>query len=498
MSADIDDTEVAAQVTATLTTWARRHTTQPDAGKLAAARQRMKRRRATRLAGSGASVLVIVAGAVAITLPSDSGERQSSPPAAATDISVVGDSAEAQEVLTSVQRDPSAPQPLPTETSMGPLIGSDLAATSAPLILVGDSDWELSYVYGSDDSPLGDIVIGTPTFVGPGPRYDAPMVSARRFSGEPLDDSLGRKVTIQGSDALMVASEADPDTKIPGPILSVYWVGTDGLINSLNSTRIPETELLALAETAVEEGAILKIKAPAGYSEITNTATSDLLHIEVQLTNGVRDLQVTGSNLGTDSMLGRIGAEIRTTKIINGVEIAYRHQPGSPGSYWADWRSGDWWFYAPADGMATEQEYLDLLASLVLVSEDEFAAAGSALGLVMPGDHPDLLQRLTTDVPVLDSVDLVTASRAAVATTERDFGFGIYLGLGCSWSRAAVSGTVDREVARQALESAAAQATANGIEAIGEELRQLQNELAPEADRMTGFWSNDCPLWSGI
>jgi hypothetical protein len=386
---------------------------------------------------------------------------------------------------------------VPTQPT-GPLFGTEVPADLAPLVLIDAPDWTLTYIYGTDDLPLGDIDPHQLVLVGSGPRYDAQTFEA--WTTPPVSGEItgGTPVKVAGVDGQMMVQPVDTETQQAGPIILLWWPLADGRVAHASSLRIDEDQAIALAGAVSFDTPTPTIADPGGLTVVDSAAPSQWLSFEYQYTNGPKGAQINGSNLGVTALLGYgIGSELRTTRTVDGIEVAYKV---TADQYSALWQAGAWAFSATATGLGSEGEFLAMLSSMRLSDRTTFAAAGSALKPLMPGDHLDVVQQLEVGVQLPVNTPTVEWAPSNVATTERDFAFRLFLGVGCGWSR-----TWTR--AYDASDQSSMDAAATGVDTVVAKIEQIgdfastwsdlaASMRAGHRDEVAGFGSNDCPTWS--
>ncbi len=288
-----------------------------------------------------------------------------------------------------------------------PLLSAALASDAFPLFELAQPNWVKQSVYSADDEPLGDTRMTTVVFVGDGgPMYDQPFVSLSVFDPAGPDVvGAGPIVEVGGVRSSAVVSEVDPESGLVGPIVNLTVPLGDDLALTVNSVRLSVDETVAIAESVtVATADQIELDAPQGFRRLrgaTPDAWRDFSYqwgfddgtpvpepVIISTPTAVEEIpqqptiEVIGQNLGPIGLAGRIGLEVRENRVVNGIDIAYRPMPNQPGMYWADWLDGEWSYYAIGLNLDSEEQFVELLASLQLTDAETFAASGS--GVVSP------------------------------------------------------------------------------------------------------------------
>jgi hypothetical protein len=433
------------------------------------------------LAGAAMLVVAMVA-ALLVHRPDD-------PPAAGSGAGANTDSSTA----------PAAPK----QTTSGPLLGASLDTRIAPLVLVDQPGWAISYLHGTEDLPLGDMWVDRLVVVGDGPRYDSPWFTATARPAQNFDlTQMGTVVDVGGVEGRIDVQQKDPTTGLTGPVVTLVWPLPNDRVAYVSSVRMTSEQVLAMAKTVNFESKVPGIVVPAGFTKLNSAVSDHWLNFEYQYTHGSQSLQLDGSNLGVISLLSNMGVEVRTTRVVNGVEIALQGS-AAEGQYRADWMAGGWAHYIMASGFASEAELLATLSHLRLVDGPTFAAQAAPLKPLLPlGDRLDLIRQLVDGVSLPANTPTAEWPVSGVATSERDFAFGIYFGLACGW-RTTWVGAADagdktaQEAAALGADSIAAKAAQFPDKIFADQYTQLAEWMrAGDRGQVSGFGSNDCPTWS--
>lgn len=390
---------------------------------------------------------------------------------------------------------------LPKQPTSGPLLGAALDTRVAPLVLVDDAGWTISYLTGTEDLPLGDTWIDRLVLVGDGPRYDSPWFSAAARPAQNYDlTKMGTVVDVGGVEGRIDVHQKDPSTGLDGPVITLVWPLPNDRIAYVSTIRMTQEQVLATAAAVNFDSKSPGIIVPSGFTRLDSTVPNSWLSFEYQYTHGAQSVQLDGSNLGVISLLSNMGMEVRTNRVVNGVDIALAPSAES-GHYHADWLAGGWSFYVDAGGFASEDDFVAMLSNLHLVDETKFATQAAPLRALLPGDHLDFIQQLEAGVSFPANTPTVEWTPSAVATSERDFAFRFYLGLACGWSTTWIHAT-------DAADTAAQEAAASGVDTIAakagqspdlsaDQYTQLAGWMrANDREQVSGFGSNDCPTWS--
>ena len=238
-----------------------------------------------------------------------------------------------------------------------------------------------------------------------------------------------------------------------------------------------------------------------GFTKVDTAAPPTWLTFEYQYAQGKQTVQLDGANFGVLSLLSNMGGEVRTTRTVDGTEIAFRPLPNEPGRYRADWQLGQWAYYVDAQGFGSEDEFLTTLSKLKITTPNEFTSAATALDPLTPGDRLPLVQELEGGVQLPSNTPTAEWPVGAVATTRSEFEFRFYLGLGCGWKNSWLAA----DAANDPNAKAAALA---GVQSILTKLADPQSGVASILTDMSSAMqsgirddvsqqgSNDCPTWS--
>ena len=456
------------------------------------------------LVGAAAVVALGIAGLVAVSADNDESTTEPAAPPAAT-------SAASDSELASAAAAASAAA---LEAVTGPLLSTPLGAMSAPLVVVDQTGWKLTGAFGQVGPTLSGGFEGSTVLVGDGPRYDAPLfVTTVVETAEPSTTTqvttpsasslleMGEPIEVAGTTGSVVVAQTDEDSGLDGPVVVMFWPLDDNHVARVNAVRLSADEVVAMAnQLSLVDGA-LTMTTPDGYRTLDAPAAGDRRYISYRFANGDAELELNGENRGVASLLGRIAGEVRTTRVVDGVEVAYRPQPNRPGEYWVDWQAGDWSFYVIASGFPDDDAFFAALSSLTLSDPATFEATGSDIGLVMPGQHRELADQ------VLSLVDLSDASRLDATTTELamsldSYGFELFQGATCAfytdWITAVNAGDELAQAELTAsLTATVAASTGTGFErvatSLAEPLLQTMNGEVPTTD---SDYTTECPTWA--
>ena len=401
--------------------------------------------------------------------------------------------------------DPAVATTLPSNVApLGALLSVDQPTGVAPLVLL--DGWSIDYLNGSGS--------GVPQTIGPndrrvvlvgdGPRYDAAWFTAQVYDLQGSDlSTFGDPIDINGIAGRVTTIDVDVDTKLAGPVIDLRWALPDGLVAAITTTRLSLGTAIDMASTVVFGADGPEMQTPTGFTRLADPAPAEqTIDFEYQYSSDGKSLQLDGTNQGVYGLLARIGTEVRTTRLVDDVELAYRPLPGEPGHYWADWQVGGWSYYVDANGFASEDEFLSALASLRTVDNATFAAAAASLDPILPGSQLDHLMQLVDGLPLpVNSPVTPTGGEFApnaVATTTSAYDAEFLTGLACGWTH-----TFDTATA--AGDTAGAAAAADAIDAIAVRApEKFASDFRAVADSMRtgvpldGRQHGDlaCPSWS--
>jgi hypothetical protein len=404
-----------------------------------------------------------------------------------------------------------------SEVPTGPLLSTDLDAGATPFIVPGQPDWELTNAFAQSGAPLYGGFEGSTVFVGDGPTYDAPLFVATVVgAAEPSDDSTrsgpttpsldallesGDPIEVAGTTGAVTVNDVDTDSGLTGPVVTLFWPLGGGMYARVNAVRLSVDEVVSLADQLSLAGDSFTMQVPDGYRELATPEPSEHRHFSYRFAQGERELEVIGENRGVASLLGRIAGEVRSTRVIDDVEVAYRPQPNNPGQYWVDWQAGAWSYYVIATGFVTEDEFIAALSSLTLTDATTFEAAGTTIGLVMPGEHNELADRVLANVTLSDDA-FDAAATTELAMSADSYGFELFRGAACAWHADWTNAVASNDTAGQAtiLEAVEATIAANA----GTDFDRAAQLLAvPLLDRVSGRqpqtendYTQDCPDWA--
>lgn len=396
---------------------------------------------------------------------------------------------------------PSSLPQLPSQPTSGALLGSSLDTRIAPLVLVDDGGWTISYLNGTEDLSRGEMWVNRLVLVGDGPLYDSPWFSAAaRPAGDYDLSTMGSVVDVGGIEGRIDVQQTDPVTGLDGPVITLVWPISNDRIAYVATVRMTQEEVLAISEALNFDPISPTVVVPSGFKRLDSVVQDPWLLFEYQYTNGGQSLQLDGSNVGVFSLLSNMAMEVRTNRVINGVDVALR-PPAESGHYHADWMIGGWSFYVDATGIASEDDFVALLSKLHLVDGTQFASQAAPLRPLLPGDHLDIIQQLERGISLPANTPTVEWTSSAVATTEPAFAFRFYMGLACGWRTTWLRASDNAD-------SAAQQAAATGVDTVAakagqspdlsaDQYTQLAGWMrANDRDQVTNFGSNDCPTWS--
>lgn len=390
----------------------------------------------SRLVPAAAAVVLVIAGVTAVALTGKSDERPDAP---------------AQQLPAS-----APPTPTPYLTSIdasqtGPLLRTRIEASVTPLIEL--PGWNVTYAYSDDGQPLGQGGFeGALVLIGDGPRYDAPLFAATTITRPepsrtepiataPLENpeldlaTLGEPVDVAGTTGYASSTPTNPETQLAGPIVTVFWELDETRYVRVNAVRLTVDQTVALIDQLGESisTGTAPITPPSGYHYVALPDHDQHRTFEFQYEHDGRTLQVNGANRGIVSLLGRIAGEVRTTEVIDGVEVANRPLPGEPGRYWVDWQLGDWSFYARGEGFDTDEQFFATLASLEVVDQATFDAAAGTDGIVTPDDRAATIERLLAGVPLPPGFDTAQVASAGGANARYQEIARVSGAVACGW-----------------------------------------------------------------
>lgn len=455
------------------------------------------------LIGAAAVAVIGVGGLVAVAARNDAPAGESgSPTAEASDAESQASAAQAQ----------AADSAAALEAVTGPLLSTPLGMMSTPLVVIDQPGWNLTGAFGQVGPTLTGGFEGSTVLVGDGPRYDAPLFVATVVETAESGDTtqvtvpsasslleMGEPIEVAGTTGSVLVTQTDEDSGLDGPIVVLFWPLDDNHVARVNAVRLSVADVVAMANQLALVDGSLTMTTPDGYQELDTPVGGDRRHISYQFSNGDTEFELNGENRGAASLLGRIAGEVRTTRVVDDTEVAYRPLPDLPGEYWVDWQAGDWSFYVIASGFADEDGFLDALSSLTLADPATFEATGGDIDLVMPGQHPELANQ------VLSLVDLSDAARLDAATTELamsldSYAFELFQGATCvvfaDWSIAVNEGDERSQAELTAsLAATVAAATGTGFE------RAATSLAAPllatmNGDQPTTEYTTECPGWA--
>lgn|GEM_PF-6047063 len=331
-------------------------------------------------------------------------------------------------------------------TPTGPLLTTRLPAISDPLILPSQPGWAMTNAFAAQMLP-NDQFSRAVALVGDGPTYDAPLFAASVAKTEisespnattatiPTIDALfaeGQPVQVAGTTGAVFVTHVDDNSGIAGPMVSLLWKLDAGHHAVVNGVRLSPDQVVAMANQLTYDGTTLTMAAPEGFRSLPLTAApADWRHLSYVFTQGDKRFEVVGDNGGMSSLIGTIAAEVRTTRVIDGVETAVRVDKAG-GHIRISWLSGEWSFYAMADGFANVDDVAQTLGSLTLVDPASFETAGRDMGLVMAGDHRDLAERVLSGAPLSDEA-IAAAADLQMAMSLDNYGFQLFSGAACAW-----------------------------------------------------------------
>lgn len=464
--------------------------------------------RGVRLVAVAAAVVALVGGlGLVATLRSDT-DTVSPPvdaPPEATQLPATNSTAATPTTPSSTeppQLNPGIIAPAPTTTPTGPasLVGAVLDTSIAPLVVVDEPGWQISYIHGTDDLPLGDTWTDQLVLVGEGPMFEASWfrAAARPAQGYDLNE-FGDPIDLNGIGGRIEVEQVDPSTGVDGPVITLIWPLHDDQVAYVSSLRIDQAQTIAMAQQ-VNFDSTPTIEPVAGFTRLDTPTPADWLLFEYQYESEGRSLQLNGSNLGAGGLMSQIGTGARVNRTIGDVDVAVEYYES--GEYRFDWLNDGWSFYSIGRGFADEDELVATLSRLRVADVDAFVEQAGDLQVITPGD--DLRERvaqLTEGVSLPDGAAQIEWPPARVATSERDFAFGIYFGLACGWTttwlQGSDSGDLDtQDAAASGIDTIAAKAAENP-ELPADLYQELANWMrAGDRQQVSDFGSNDCPTWS--
>jgi hypothetical protein len=396
----------------------------------------------------------------------------------------------------------SVPQ-LNVTTDPGPLMTTSFTPDQAPLVLIDQPSWVITYVHGTDDLPLGDLSTDRLILVGDGPRYDAPSFQAWSVTPPQGYDltSYGQPVSIGSISARIDERATDPDTGLAGPVISLAWELGDGRLANIIAVRIPRESLLGMAAALDFSSTTPTMPPTPGFTKVDITAPPTWLTFEYQYAQGKQTVQLDGANFGVLSLLSNMGGEVRTTRTVDGTEIAFRPLPNEPGRYRADWQLGQWAYYVDAQGFGSEDEFLAILGKLMVTTPNEFTSVSAALNPLVPGDRLPLVQELEQGIQLPSNTPTAEWPVSAVASTRSEFEFGFYFGIGCGWKNAWLAADTVNDPNAKAAALAGVQSILTKLGDPQSGVATLPSELSTamqsgNRDAVSQQGSNDCPTWS--
>lgn len=388
-------------------------------------------------------------------------------------------------------------------TDPGPLMTTSFAPDQAPLVLIDQPGWVITYVHGTDDLPVGGLITDRLIFVGDGPRYDAPSFQAWSVTPPQGYDltSYGQPVSIGSISARVTESATDPDTGLAGPVISLAWELGNGRLANISAVRIPRESLLGIAAAIDFSSPTPTMATPSGFTKVDITSPPAWLTFEYQYAQGKQTVQLDGANFGVLSLLSNMGGEVRTTRTVDGTEIAFRPLPNEPGRYRADWQLGQWAYYVDAQGFGSEDEFLAMLSKLKITTPNEFTTAAVALDPLLPGDHLPLVQQLEDGLQLPSNTPTAEWPVGAVATTRSEFESRFYFGIGCGWKNSWLAADTANDPNGKAVALAGVQSILtkladpqSGVVSILTDMSSAMQ--SGNGDSVSQQGSNDCPTWS--
>ncbi len=461
-------------------------------------------RRERRWLLTAAAIVLVAVGGLALAQ-----RRGTDAPAGSSSAQPVSSAALTFETLPVVSV--SALPELDTVSPTGQLLSAALTADAVPLVVPGGSGWELTNAFATNGPTLTGGFEGATVIVGDGPTFDSPLFAATVVDASsepggtpvsvPIIETLlsqGEPVQVAGTTGAVTVTETDGDTGLAGPIVTMFWPLEANQYARVNAVRLTVDEVVVLADQLTLVEGRLTMNVPSDYRALAVPAPGDRRNIEYKFASGGRTLELNGENRGVASLLGRLAGEVRTTRVIDEVEVAYRPLPEAPGEYWADWQTGDWSFYVIASGFASEEEFLSALASLTLTDSATFEAAGSAIAVVMPGVHNELAGRALGAVGLSDAA-FADAATTALPMSADSYGFELIQGAACVWfTRWAESGdtSAQQTIAVEIEQTIEASKGTDFERAADLILVPLLDTVSGRQPETVSNYSNDCPGWS--
>ena len=356
-------------------------------------------------------------------------------------------------------------------TTSGPLLGGNLQLDDTPLVLIDDGGWTVSYLTGNLARSAGNGGYFSPVLVliGDGPQFDSPWFQAFTLKDQPTyGGASGTPASVGGLPGRIEVRQQDTDTKLDGPIVTLTWPLPDGRRASVAASRLTPEEVISMATQLTFAGPTPQLPTQPGFTQAAGASPVMSKYFEYRYDNGNQSLQLDGADRGISGLSSVMTSEVRTTRLVNGVQVAYRPLPGDPGRYWADWVSGDWYYYVDATGFASEAAFLATLGKLKVVQQPAFAEATLALKPVFVGDRGALLTTIEDGVVLPPNAPPIDMSNAAAVTSERDFAFEVFANLTCGWTHA-------WETANATGDQTAMEAAAAGIETIAVKAATIQD-----------------------
>lgn len=299
----------------------------------------------------------------------------------------------------------------------------------------------------------------------------------------------------------ITVTETDEDSGLDGPVLFMFWPLDDGHVARVNSVRLTVDEAVAMANQLTLVDGSLTMTTPDGYRTLDTPLGGDRRYVSYRWANGGAELELNAENRGVASLLGRIAGEVRTTRVVNGTEVAYRPLPDQPGQYWVDWQAGDWSYYVIASGFPDEDTFFAALSSLTLTDPATFEATGSDIGIVMPGEHRELADQVLSLVGLTDDA-LQQAATTQVPMSLDSYAFQLFQGATCVWFADWTNAVNTGDQAAQAELATAVTATVAAVGGTGferaanvvaEPLLQTINGAVPTTDI---DYTGECPDWA--
>jgi hypothetical protein len=447
------------------------------------------------LTAAAAVVAIGVGGLVAITARNDSSATQPTAPPAAS------------------QPAPSESQPAPTWTS-GPLLSTPLNATAAPFVVLDQPGWPLTAAFGQVSSPLRGGFEGSTVLIGDGPMYDAPLFAATVVETVGADTTtqvtvpsastlleMGDPIEVAGTTGSIEVVETDEDSGLDGPVIVMFWPLDDGHVARVNSVRLTVDEAVAMANQLSLVDGSLTMTPPNGYRTLDMPSGGDRRYVSYRWASGDAELELNAENRGVASLLGRLAGGVRTTRVVNDTEVAYRPQPARPGEYSVEWHTGDWSYYVIASGFADEDTFFAALSSLTLTDPATFEETGADIGIVMPGEHRELADQVLSQVGLSDDA-LGQAAATQVPMSLDSYAFDLFRGATCVWFADWTNAVTTGDQAAQSELATAVAATIDSADGTGFEraatvvagaLLQTINGEVPASEN---DYTTECPDWA--